>query len=65
MIKKIDIQSEEFQIQLELTKQFTDKVCEEHGFVYNPEEDVNESIQMGLSRNKLIYDRRYCPCLWL
>ncbi len=62
MIKKIDIESEEFQIQLELTKQFTDKVCEEHGFVYNPEIDVNESIQMGLTRNKLIYDKRYCPC---
>lgn len=62
MIKKIDVESEEFQIQLELTKQFTDKVCEEHGFVYNPELDVNESIQMGLTRNKLIYDRRYCPC---
>lgn len=62
MIKKIDIQSEEFQIQFELTKQFTNKVCEEHGFVYNPEADVNESIQMGLTRNKLIYNKRYCPC---
>ena len=62
MIKKIDIESDEFQTVFELTKQFTDKVCEEHGFVYNPEEDVNESIQMGLTRNKLIYDKRYCPC---
>ncbi len=62
MIKKIDIQSDEFQIEFELTKQFTDKVCEEHGFVYNPELDVNESIQMGLTRNKLIYDKRFCPC---
>ncbi len=62
MIKKIDIESEEFQVQFELTKQFTDKVCEEHGFVYNPEFDVNESIQMGLTRNKLIYEKRYCPC---
>ncbi len=62
MIKKIDVESEEFQVQLELTKQFTDKVCEEHGFVYNPEMDVNESIQMGLTRNKLIYNQRFCPC---
>lgn len=62
MIKKIDIESEEFQTMFELTKQFTDKVCEEHGFVYNYEPDVNESIQTGLTRNKLIYDRRYCPC---
>jgi ferredoxin-thioredoxin reductase catalytic subunit/rhodanese-related sulfurtransferase len=62
MIKKIDINSDEFQTEFELTKQFTDKVCEEHGLVYNPEDDVNESIQMGLTRNKLIYDKRYCPC---
>lgn len=62
MIKKIDVESEEFQVEFELTKQFTDKVCEEHGFSYNPEDDVNESIQMGLTRNKLIYGKRYCPC---
>lgn len=62
MIKKIDIESEEFQIELELTKQFTDKVCEDYNFMYNPEDDVNESIQMGLTRNKMIYGKRYCPC---
>ncbi|RXJ90898.1 sulfurtransferase [Arcobacter sp. CECT 8983] len=62
MIKKIDIQSDEFQTELELTKQFTNKVCEEHGFFYNPEDDVNESIQLGLTRNKMIYGQRYCPC---
>lgn len=62
MIRKIDVESDEFQLEFELTKQFTDKVCEEHNFVYNPEDDVNESIQMGLTRNKLIYGKRYCPC---
>ncbi|XPV69299.1 MAG: ferredoxin-thioredoxin reductase catalytic domain-containing protein [Halarcobacter sp.] len=62
MIRKIDIESQEFQIQLELTKKFTDNVCKDYGFVYNPEADVNESIQNGLTRNKLIYDNRYCPC---
>ncbi|WP_044417551.1 ferredoxin-thioredoxin reductase catalytic domain-containing protein [Halarcobacter anaerophilus] len=62
MIKKIDIESEEFQTELELTKQFTDNVCEKYNFVYNPEDDVNESIQMGLTRNKMIYGKRYCPC---
>ncbi len=45
MIKKIDIQSDEFQIEFELTRQFTDKVCEKHSFVYNLEDDVNESIR--------------------
>lgn len=62
MIKKIDINSEEFQIELELTKQFTSKVLEEYNLVYNPNDEVNESIQMGLARNKLIYGKRYCPC---
>lgn len=62
MIKKIDIESDEFQTQLELTKQYTDKVCEKYNFVYNPENDVNESIQLGLTRNKMIYGKRYCPC---
>ena len=62
MIKKIDTNSEEFQVEFELTKQFTDKVLEEHGLVYNPDMEVNESIQIGLTRNKLIYGKRFCPC---
>lgn len=62
MIRKIDIESQEFQTQLELTKKFTDEICKNYGFVYNPETDVNESIQNGLTRNKLIYNNRYCPC---
>ncbi len=62
MIKKIDTNSEEFQIEFELTKQFTDNVLKEHGLTYNPDNEVNESIQMGLTRNKLIYGKRFCPC---
>ncbi len=61
-MKKIDINSEEFQLELELTKQFTSKVLEEHNLVFNPNDEVNESIQMGLARNKIIYGKRYCPC---
>jgi len=62
MIKKIDIESEEYQTELELTKQFTDKVVDRFNFSYNPNDEVNESIQMGLTRNKMIYGKRYCPC---
>lgn len=62
MINKIDVNSEEFQIEFELTKQFTDNVLKEHNLVYNPDDEVNESIQMGLTRNKLIYGKRFCPC---
>ena len=62
MIKKIDTNSDEFQVEFELTKQFTDNVLKEHGLTYNPDDEVNESIQMGLTRNKLIYGKRFCPC---
>lgn len=62
MIQKLDNNSEEFINELEITKNFTDKVCSQFGFVYNPENDVNESVQQGLTRNKLIYGKRFCPC---
>lgn len=62
MIKKIDINSQEFQLEYELTKQFTDNVLKEYGLTYNPDSEVNESIQVGLTRNKLIYGKRFCPC---
>ncbi len=41
---------------------FTNKVCAQFGFVYTPLDEVKESIQQGLTRNKLIYGKRYCPC---
>ena len=62
MVRKIDTNSEEFQLEFELTKQFTDKVIKEHNLAYNPDDEVNESIQMGLARNKMIYGKRFCPC---
>lgn len=62
MIRKIDINSDEFVNEFEVTKNFTDKVCDRFGFLYNPEDDVNESVQQGLTRNKIIYNKRFCPC---
>jgi ferredoxin-thioredoxin reductase catalytic subunit/rhodanese-related sulfurtransferase len=59
---KIDMNSQEFLDEQEKTKIFTDKVCASKGWVYNPIEDVNEGVIMGLTRNKLIYNKRYCPC---
>lgn len=59
---KIDINSKEFQAELENTKIFTDKVCEQHNLVYNPDIVINESIQQGLTRNKMMYGKRFCPC---
>lgn len=61
-IKKIDPESEEFKTELEKTVHFTDKVCAQFGLVYNPQADINEGVQFGLTRNKLMYGKRFCPC---
>ncbi|MBC8236950.1 MAG: sulfurtransferase [Helicobacteraceae bacterium] len=61
-IIKIDMDSPEFQERMEKTVKFTDKVCESRGWVYNPEEEVNEGVQMGLARNKMMYNKLFCPC---
>jgi ferredoxin-thioredoxin reductase catalytic subunit/rhodanese-related sulfurtransferase len=61
-MKNIDMNSPEFQVELEKTKQFADKVITQFNFAYNPEKEINEGVIMGLARNKLIYGKRYCPC---
>ncbi|OCL81979.1 ferredoxin-thioredoxin reductase catalytic domain-containing protein [Arcobacter porcinus] len=65
MIRKIDTNSEEFKEEFELTKKFTNSVLEKYNLVFNPDEELNRSIQMGLTRNKLIYGKTYCPCFML
>lgn len=59
---KIDVNSEAYQAELEKTRIFTDKVNAQFGFVYNPDLEINEAVQMGLTRNKMIYGKRFCPC---
>ncbi|MBA1438063.1 MAG: sulfurtransferase [Epsilonproteobacteria bacterium] len=61
-IVRIDINSPEFIAEMEKTVKFTDKVCNQFGWVYNPQEEVNEGVQMGLARNKMMYGKRFCPC---
>jgi len=61
-MQKVDINSPEFQAELEKTWTFVEKVNKSFGFVQNPNEDVNEGVAMGLARNKIIYGKRYCPC---
>ena len=43
-IIKIDMNSPEFQERMDKTVKFTDKVCESRGWVYNPEQEVNEGV---------------------
>ena len=61
-MKNIDMESEEFKKELEKTWSFVDKVNKQFGFVQNPNSEVNDGVAMGLARNKLIYNKRFCPC---
>lgn len=62
---KIDVESVEFKKELEKTKKFTQKVVEQFGLSYNPDSEINQSVEFGLTRNKLIYGKRYCPCFFV
>jgi len=61
-MQQIDMNSDEFQVQLEKTWSFVEKVNKQFGWVQNPNDEVNEGVSMGLARNKLIYGKRFCPC---
>jgi ferredoxin-thioredoxin reductase catalytic subunit/rhodanese-related sulfurtransferase len=59
---KAVLQSEGFQIELKKTRRFAEKVRERMGFLQNPEPSENERIYIGLTNNKIIKGKRYCPC---
>jgi len=61
-MNKIDMNSAEFQEEMTKSIKFTDKVVKQFGWEYNPEADINEGVQMGLARNKMMYSKRFCPC---
>ena len=62
---KIDPQSQEFKDTLEKTIRFTDKVVAQFGWAYNPDQEINQGIQFGLTRNKMMHGKRYCPCFFV
>ncbi|MDA3946859.1 MAG: rhodanese-like domain-containing protein [Helicobacteraceae bacterium] len=62
---KIDPESQEFKETLEKTIRFTDKVVSQFGWAYNPDMEINQGIQFGLTRNKLMHGKRYCPCFFV
>lgn len=62
---KIDPESKEFKETLEKTIRFTDKVVSQFGWAYNPDAEINQGIQLGLTRNKLMHGKRYCPCFFV
>ncbi|MCJ7765843.1 MAG: sulfurtransferase, partial [Thiovulaceae bacterium] len=62
---KIDPESQEFKETLDKTIRFTDKVVKQFGWAYNPDPEINEGIQFGLTRNKMMHGKRYCPCFFV
>jgi len=64
-LKKIDPESQEFKDELEKTIKFTEKVINQFGYAYNPDDEINDSVRFGLTRNKLIYGKRFCPCFFV
>ncbi len=59
---KIDIESDKFQLELDKTRVFSEKVRKKMRFQPNPIESENERIFIGLTVNKLSKGKRYCPC---
>jgi len=58
----IDINSKEFQDELIKTEEFANKVVKQFNWTFNPDEAVVERIVKGLTNNKLLHGKRYCPC---
>jgi len=61
-IIRIDMNSDEFKAEMEKTIKFTDKVIKQFNWEYNPQTEINEGVQMGLARHKMMYNKRFCPC---
>ena len=58
----VDINSKEFQDELIKTEEFANKVVKQFNWSFNPDEAVVERIVKGLTNNKLLHGKRYCPC---
>ncbi|CAA6817333.1 MAG: Rubredoxin [uncultured Sulfurovum sp.] len=61
-MERVDVKSEAFQNELSKTWAFVEKVNKNFSWVPHPRSDVNEGIALGLTRQKLMYGKRYCPC---
>ncbi len=62
MLKAIDMNSEEFKTEKEKTIKFVEKVVESRGWQFNDDKEIVDTVIMGLTRNKLLYGKRFCPC---
>jgi ferredoxin-thioredoxin reductase catalytic subunit/rhodanese-related sulfurtransferase len=58
----MDINSPEFKKEYEKTLKFTEKVVKQFAFEFHPVKDIVDGIHLGLTRHKMIYNKRFCPC---
>jgi len=61
-MKTVDMNSAEFQQEFIKTEKFAHKVCEQFNWTFHPDEDIVERVLKGLTNNKLLYGKRFCPC---
>jgi len=61
-MKTVDINSPEFQEEFVKTEKFAHKVVKQFGWTFNPNEEIVERVLKGLTNNKLLYGKRFCPC---
>ena len=61
-MSSIDINSKEFIEEFTKTEEFANKVVSQFKWSFNPDENVVDRILKGLTSNKLLHGKRYCPC---
>ena len=61
-MKAVDINSPEFQQEFVKTEKFAHKVLKQFNWKFNPDEEVVERVLKGLTNNRLLYGKRFCPC---
>ena len=62
MLKPVDMNSDEFKTENEKTVKFVEKVVNSQGWGFNEDKEIVDTVIMGLTRNKLLYGKRFCPC---
>ena len=62
MLQALDMNSEEFKDENEKTLKFVEKVVSAKKWGFNEDKEIVDTVIMGLTRNKLLYGKRFCPC---
>ncbi|EDM23256.1 sulfurtransferase [Caminibacter mediatlanticus TB-2] len=61
-MKTVDINSPEFQQEFLKTEKFAHRVINQFNWKFNPNEEIVERVLKGLTNNKILYGKRFCPC---